>query len=179
MARGSHTRFPRTGGRGTRRKVTWAAGPNGSTGVISGNNVTIFGTGSQATAPDTTLVRTRGELIVQLLTASASAEGFRFAFGMCTVTENAAGIGATAVPDPLADIAWDGWFFHYTGTLFAMSTSPTTDASETTARVISVDSKAMRKVEETDVDIAVFSVLETGTATMQARFESRQLIKLS
>jgi len=129
---------------------------------------------------DLTIVRLRGELIVYLSALDLVAEGFRWFFGICIVSENAAAIGVTAIPSPLADIAWDGWFVYETGTL--ESASGTIGNSENIGMINdrrTVDSKAMRKVHNTDVVVAVLETSELGDgSTMHASFSSRMLSKL-
>ena len=83
----------------------------------------MFPTAVTAVVDNLTVVRTRGSLVLQLNTASAINEGFQWALGICNVTQNAAGIGVTAVPDPFIDMAWDGWFVHEQGFLTATSAS--------------------------------------------------------
>ena len=173
MAHARHSRFQRNG---ARRRVSWSLGPSGTTGVLSATGTSIFPVAAQALTDDLTLVRTRGRLLVQLITATASG-GFQWAFGMCNVTENAAGIGVTAVPDPLDDIAWDGWFVYETGQQISVDASPS-EGAEGSQLFIVIDSKAMRKTHDTDVIVAVFAVTEVGTATMEANLMTRLLDKL-
>ena len=170
-------RFPRIHGSGSRRKVSWTIGPEGQLAVITGSSVSIFPIGSQTVADDLTVVRTRGQLVLQLLTAAAGLDGFQWAFGMAVVTENAFGIGVTAVPDPLVDIAWDGWFVHETGWMVSEDSGPDPASPAVTLRLV-LDSKAMRKTHQTDVVIAVLGVTEVGTSTMQASLATRLLFKL-
>ena len=164
-------------GRTPRRRVSWSPGPNGILSPAS-TAVSLFPTGSQAVVDDLTLVRTRGELLLVLLTSSIAQGGFQWAFGMCVVTDNAFTVGGVgAVPAPLLDIAWDGWFFHSQG---ALKSPSGTIADMSSARVLRVpiDSKAMRKLHNTDVVIGVLETVEVGTATMHAELRSRLLDKL-
>jgi len=124
------------------------------------------------------LVRTRGELMLYLVTADAAGSGFQWAFGMCMVSSTAAGIGVTAVPGPITDIGWDGWFVYEVGTLESASADVTVQPGNNTAQRIMIDSKAMRKWKETDVAFGVLQVVERGTATMRASLDSRMLVKL-
>ena len=178
MAHPRGFRSPRTSGQ--RRKVSWEEGPFGTTGGISAPITTIFPTAQQLVLDDLTVIRMRGELVLYLTVAGGAAgEGFRWAFGMCVVTANAATVGATAVPGPLTDIAWDGWFVHDTGQLVTMSTT-LSEASEMQQERIKIDSKAMRKTHNTDVIVAVLETIELGAdSTMQAQLQSRMLVKLS
>ena len=160
-----------------RRKVTWTAGPGGILSPAS-TTVSLFGTSQQATLDDQTIIRTRGELLLSLLTAAAAQQGFQWAFGICIVSENAFGVGVTAVPAPLADVAWDGWYVHHQGALKAGTATPAQEASDGTVNRLIIDSKAMRKIHFSDVVVAVLETVEVGTATMHAELHTRQLAKL-
>ena len=105
-------------------------------------------------------------------------DGFDMAFGICIVSENAFGIGVTAVPNPTTDIGWDGWLYHK---LFAIKGVETTLEGQQLAAMIRVDidSKAMRKIKETDIMVAVVDGTEVGQATANLSFQSRVLDKLS
>ena len=172
----SHTRFPRTG---ARRKTSWVLGPNGNTGTVSGSVTTVIATGLQAVDAGLTIARIRGQLNVQLINAGAL-EGFEWAFGLGIVSENAAGVGVTAVPAPLTDIGWDGWMVHQIGRCLAPTTvtNAGNPASGPLRQSIMIDSKAMRKFRETDVLVGVFQFVETVTATIVGDFNSRVLVFL-
>ena len=129
-----------------------------------------------------TVVRTWGELLLQLLsadTAGINGAGFRVAAGICIVTQNAAGIGITAIPTPIADIGWDGWLWYWTGGLSFGDLTAGSEGKQLGGFVrVVIDSKAMRKIRITDNLVAVIEVVETGVATMVASLESRVLVKL-
>ena len=178
MAHASRSRFPRRSAPG--RRVSWSPGPSGQTGSISASSSNLFTVAVAATLDDLTLVRTRGELLVAMqIVGGAAQEGFTWAFGMCNVTENAAGIGVTAVPDPQTDVAWDGWFVHEQGSLISQGTA-IDESSPTLSQRVPIDSKAMRKTHLTDVIVAVLGVTEIGAgSTMFASLTSRILDKLA
>ncbi len=176
MARLNRSRFPRTG---ARRRVSWAISPSGQVGPISGNSNNAFPTSAVASLDDLTVVRTRGRLLLQLITADAVGSGFEWAFGMCVVTQNAAGVGVTALPDPIGDIAWDGWFVYEQGWLVASDATPIVDRFVGEQQLIEIDSKAMRKTHLTDNIVAMLGVQEVGTATVRAAFTGRMLSKLA
>ena len=172
------SRFQRTGG-GSRRRTSWFGGPRGGTGVLSSSGSLLIATGFQIVADGITLVRTRGELLVQLETVGAAGDGWRVAAGLCIVSENAFGVGITAVPTPIADDSWDGWLWYWTGTLSAVSANESEVSSSLAAQArIVIDSKAMRKVKASDVIIAVVEIVESGTITGRATIETRMLAKL-
>jgi len=174
------SRFPRISNGALRRKVSWEEGPLGAVTAITTSSTAVFPTGQAALLDDLTLVRTRGSLIVQLNALDLSNEGFTWYFGMCVVTENAAAVGITAIPTPLADIAWDGWFMHETGMVVGNS-GTLTDPNN--APIISerrpLDSRGMRKLHRTDVIVAVLETTEKGDGSnLSAHLVSRMLVKL-
>ena len=176
MARG--TSFRRTSAHGPRRQVSWLFGPSGSFGALSADSVVILPLGLQFLGDDLTIVRTRGELLLYVTVAGGAAgEGFTWAFGICVVNENAAGIGVTAIPAPFDDISWDGWMVHQQGQILTPEATLTGGDAEVDRLVI--DSKAMRKTHATDVLVGVLQVTEIGAgSTMNSSFQSRVLVKL-
>ena len=174
------SRFPRAIGSGRRRKVTWSTGPRGRVTDTSAA-VTVFGTGLQALEDDLTVVRIRGSLVLALETATAVNDGFdRVAVGIANFTENAFGAGVASLPDPIADAAWDGWMWYWTGSVFAAAPSASFPGlGPVGAYRIEIDNKAMRKTHRTDVLGAVISVADlNGTATLQTVLNTRVLDKL-
>ena len=161
-----------------RRRVSWAGGPGGRSGVISASSVTLFPVASEAALDDLTLVRIRGDFEAALISADAVNSGFEVAMGIANVSQNAAGIGVTAVPDPLVDIAWDGWIWHETFFLLAVDSSPSPSSYMANLRRV-IDNKAMCKTHATDNLVALISVTEFGTATMFASLACRVLDKLA
>ncbi len=175
LPRGS--RFPRTRG-SSRRRVSWIEGPFGEITNITTTTVNVFPTAQQFVEDDLTIVRTRGELLVGLTAGDSLNEGFKWAFGMCVVSENAAGVGVTAIPAPLVDIAWDGWLVYLTGQLNMDNTTLATASDVSRAARYEIDSKAMRKVHRTDTVVAMFGTTIAGTTTMQTNVTTRMLMKL-
>ncbi len=175
-----HGRSRSTFARGPRRAVGWNVGPNGDSGTVNGSSVVLLGGTLIADLDDETIVRTRGEISISLHTASAAREGFNWAMGMCVVTENAAGIGVTAVPDPIIDMGWDGWFVFEQGSMLSRSAFANTDdnvVGSVERRIF--DFKAMRKTHQSDVIICVLGFTELGTATIAIQVQSRLLGKLA
>jgi len=162
-----------------RRKVSWSAGPKGFTSIQSTAGAELFSVTAVSGLNDLTLVRIRGEFRAWLLTASAEGEGFEWAAGICNVSENAAGVGITAVPHPFTDMAWDGWIWHSTGSLHSRDNAPAADNSGATMVKLEIDNKAMRKVHLSDTLVGVFeSAVESGTSTIRASLLTRVLDKL-
>ena len=170
----------RTGSGRTRRASTWNEGPLGTNDHSVGTASIVFPTAQQAVVDGLTLVRIRGELMGWLVTATTVSDGFREgAFGMCIVSENAAGIGATAIPDPRVDDTWDGWLLHRYFSLQAANTGPSVSLGPGMFR-FELDGKAMRKFKSTDTLVAVSSVgVEIGAVTARITLNTRMLTKLS
>ena len=160
---------------GSRRQTAWSDGPFGTNAFTVSDTVLPFGTGFTSIEEGSTIVRFRGQIVGFLSASGSGIDGFeRIAFGICIVSQNAAGIGVTAIPDPLVDIGWDGWLWHE---LFSCRGSLTTEQAQFRA---SIDNKAMRKFRATDVVVGMVSVgSEVGTATLQVALNSRMLLKLA
>ena len=108
-------------------------------------------------------------------------DGFaQIAHGICIVSENAFGVGVTAVPSPLTDIGWDGWIWHQlTPGLFGLSVTESENVGALSMIRYDIDSKAMRKQKSTDFLIGVSEFAgEIGAATLQFITETRILDKL-
>ena len=162
-----------------RHRPGWSPGPSGSI-VASGSSTVLFAVGSQSQLDEVTIVRTRGYFHAHLTTTVAGVnEGFDGAVGICVVSENAFNAGVASVPAPLDDIAWDGWLWYHFFDLKAV-TSTLSDGVNANAvsQRIEIDSKAMRKTNITDVEIAVIQHVESGTASFGAELFTRSLSKI-
>ena len=175
-------------GRTPRRSSEWVLGPGQAADQtqLSSSTQILGALGSQANVPGLTLVRTRGQFLAYLNSATGQNDGFAGAFGMCVVPENSFDAGVAAVPHPLDDGDWDGWYFHRFFTVRAAQVMNSGAASDidvlnpvTAAVRFEIDSKAMRKFEVSDVSIGVLDVDLAGTAVMQWNFNTRELVKLS
>ena len=160
-----------------RRGKGWEEGPGGSAvTTFTASTQAILTNGAQFLQDGLTVLRLRGSLQAFLVSANAAGDGFHCAIGIGIVSENAFGIGITAVPTPLGDTSWDGWlyfkFFDVHGGFLTAGDVQHLDAT------FEVDSKAMRKVKDTDVLFAVVETIEIGTAEMDVFFESRILLAL-
>ena len=176
----NRSRF-RQRGSSNRRKTAWSAGPRQANIQFTAAGASLWALGSQALEDGLTVVRVRGQFLISLIAATSISDGFeRFGLGICNVTENAFGIGVTAVPDPLVDIGWDGWLYHQL--VAGVTGFSTTETGASAAEVVrmEIDSKAMRKTRAGDILIGVIGIgTETGAATVQFRAETRILDKLS
>ena len=128
-----------------------------------------------------TAIRIRGEFTLGLSVITSINDGFlKIGLGICNVTENAFNAGTASVPAPLTDIGWDGWMWHQLlGEFRGFSTTPTGRGPLEAVRM-PIDSKAMRKVKQTDVLIGVIEVgAETGAATILFSAVTRVLDKIA
>ena len=175
--------------RSSRRTSSWAFGPqSGTDGASLGVSATGAQIGGIAVAPTLeglTLVRTRGEFLFILKTASAAGSGFFGAFGIGRATSAAVTAGIASVPSPTTEETWDGWLYHRYFSITSAgvidgSVSADTDNLLPLAGVLrlEVDSKAMRKLDQETSTYCAIEVTESGTATGSWFFNSRQLIKL-
>ncbi len=120
-----------------------------------------------------TIVRTRFELMI-ISDQGAMVESQVGAFGMAVVSDQAVAVGVTAVPTPIIDMASDLWFVHQT---YMAQNSSLVDVSKD-ARYITIDSKAMRKVDigQDIVVVAEFSGAGSGQVLTSG---GRMLIKVN
>ena len=166
----------------SRRKSTWGFGGDSSAGTVAISAITgtILGTGAVALLEGLTIVRTRGEILMWLSAVGTAQDGISGALGLCIVSENAFAVGSTAVPHPITDIAWDGWYWWHAVNLFAPSTTQATLDRVIASQRLEVDSKAMRKIKLSDTVALVWEgVTEVGVVTVNVRFALRQLAKLA
>jgi len=157
-----------------KRLTSWASGPEGllfQTVVAKAG----FPTGV-APAEDLTIVRTHGDLLVRLTTSDDVGSGMDFGFGICIVSDQAFAIGQTAIPGPLTDAEWDGWFVHK---LFNIAGSIFNGTGPTSVRY-EINSKAMRKFTVGNSMVAMIETAnEVGAVTIRANLLTRILSKLS
>jgi len=168
----SVSRFP---ARGARRSTSWLTGPQlvstatGTVGTIQG-----FTTGLQILDEGVTLVRTRGEVLFRVTAAAGVGDEMGGAVGIAIASENAFGVGITAIMDPFVDSEWDGWLWH---SFFRVGGLVNDGAG---FQRIEIDSKAMRKVAALDVLYGVIKVeTEIGTVTLVMAADTRMLFKIS
>ena len=175
--------------RSPRRKSSWTVGvqtgTNGSVQAISATGKTLATNGVNVLEDGLTLVRTRGQLILVLTSASAAGAGFVGAFGIGIVTAQAFAAGVASIPGPINDEDWDGWLFHHyfavvSSSVIADTVSSSDDFGNSQSAVlrIDVDSRAMRKLEENQVIVGVLEADEIATSVMGWYLNSRSLVKL-
>ena len=132
------------------------------------------------------MVRTRGELVFWLTSATAINNGYHGAIGIANFTSAAVAVGVTALQAPLDEDDWDGWLYHRyfscmsAGLIVAAAVSldPSLVHPTTSAVRIEVDSKAMRKTPESTSLVVSVQMVLVGTAAASWTFNSRVLDKL-
>ncbi len=101
----AQTRFPR------RHNRAWAGVAATAQVVVAANTKVLLGSFQPTTSGDVTVLRTVGYLTA-FSDQNTSDETQVGAFGMIVVTDTALGIGVTAIPGPVSQIADDGWFIY-------------------------------------------------------------------
>jgi len=130
---------------------------------------------SFAFAEDATIVRTRGSLWVRTDQVGANEAPFG-ALGFAVVRDEAAAIGITAIPTPIANADVDAWFVwqpFVQGFNFFSSVGANFDAMTR----YDFDSKAQRKVNDSDTVVVVIDNNAAGHG-MQYMILFRMLIML-
>ena len=174
MARSRRGFTPRS-----RRATVWSIGPEDIDGGASVSADDLWSGGVSLNIPEATIVRIRGLFRIYLNSATAAADGFEFGIGIGLVTAEAFAAGTTAVPSPLGDEDWDGWMFHHYGDIRSLSGTHS-DGVNAVGGVFSIDidSKAMRKWNDSLVLFGKTQLVESGTASATIHAVSRVLIKL-
>jgi len=175
---------------GQRRLTAWEIGPasgstDGAPETVAGSGAVVMTNAVIAVADGLTIVRVRGEVSAFFSASSAAQGGFHGAIGLCIVNENAAVVGVSAMPHPVADQEWDGWLFHrwlsiISAGIIDTGVSKSNDTINTTSAAVrfELDSKAMRKFPADQVLVAIAEWTEIGTATMRFSMATRVLVKL-
>ena len=173
------------------RKTSWSVGPhtgaNGQGQSISASGVTLATTNISINLDGVTLVRTRGELLLTIITAGGGGEGFVGAFGIGVATSAAIAAGGTAVPTPITEQDAENWIYHRYFSMSAPAAISAAGTSKEWAGIaaqscvlrLEIDSKAMRKVDVFDGLYFALEVTEVGTAFMEWNANCRMLFKLS
>ena len=154
----------------------WGNGPGGTAVTsMTATGSSVLGSGITPLDQELTVLRTRGLFTVFLRGPGAGdGDGFHGAVGIgkCTTAAFAAGIGS--LNTPLTEPQWDGWLWH---SFFDIFDNDTTFASDLKYQRMEVDSKAMRKFDAAEVLFAAIEVVEVGTVTLNAFFDTRMLFQ--
>ena len=158
-----------------RRETLWIDDPTVEATLGGAPTATLLSTLSAAglALRPFTVVRTRGNFFIRSDQAAAG-ESYGAAVGMCVVSDQAAAIGVTAVPNSVSDRSSDLWYVFEE--LFSRQVGTTTTGRIAEVGVFTTyDSKAMRKVEEGQ-DLA--TVVENELAGTVIVHNARILLKL-
>ncbi len=104
-----------------------------------------------------TVLRTRGEIMV-MLDATAVNEDATIAVGLAVVSTRAVAAGTASLPRPAIDGAYP-WLWH--GVAIVSSGQEAAIVPDFLAVRLLVDSKAMRKVKESEAIVAVFEICDS------------------
>jgi len=144
--------------------------------TISTTSNVILGSGITPLIPQMTVVRLRGTIGIQLVTATAAEAGFNYALGIGICTADAFAIGVTATPTPFDDAEWPGWLWHHFG--YIKAPQEVHDLNQVPLQQITIDSKAMRKLRLNEILYAAIECGEQGTAVIRVHCMTRVLVKL-
>ena len=159
---------------GNRRLVEWIASADFTAFTALAGGAAILHQSISLGEPFT-IVRTRGSLYVasDQIVASELTAG---ALGMAVVTTQAAGIGVTAVPTPIADQGSESFFLQRPYGINFGTTAAGTAAADIQGWEFMFDSKGQRKVTESET-VAV--LLENATLVgINFALVFRMLLKL-
>jgi len=145
---------------GAKRLSSWFEFSTGSTTMTAAGGTLIASLNAAGLAMRPfTVVRTHVELA--LLSDQSGANELQVAaFGFAVVSDQATAVGVTAIPTPLTDLASDLWYLHQ---IIYADESVVTDRTRPQTRV-SVDSKAMRKVD-IGQDIVIVAEIDAVTGS--------------
>ncbi len=177
MARSFRNRsIPQSFVRGKSRETVWV-GLSPTTVVMTGLGGTIvFSLAAPGLAlRPFTVVRSKISVYVRS-DQEAAAELQMGAVAIAIVTDQASAIGVTAVPTPITDIDSDS-FLLYGSFLNAQGTNTGAGSQVPSGHQIDFDSKAMRKVTESD-DLIVVTEIDSTSAGVSLLITGRLLFKL-
>ena len=170
----ARSRFvPRTPGRRSDRQSIWIGVSLAATNVATTN--TLLGSFNAASLLERpfTIVRTRLAIHVES-DQSAASEVTRGAFGIIVVSDQAVAAGAASIPGPQDNT--DAPWFVWEPLINSFELGDATGFVQPSGTLITVDSKAMRKVGINE-DIGVMG--QTAVALgMTIQVEGRMLVKL-
>ena len=131
-----------------------------------------------------TIIRQRGELLIQMSLANTARDGMAGAVGIGIATLQAVTAGITAVPTPMTDEADENWLWYQKFQVMSpgigTGAAQNLDASSASSMFrATIDVKAMRKFP---VGTAIYAAIEVGTevgtAQIDCWLDTRALDKL-
>ena len=165
------------GGRTVRESLWLGVGESNTVIAAASTAVAINALNAAALAlRPFTIVRTRG-ILAYVSDQTAASENYSAALSMAVVSDQALGIGVTAVPTGFTDLGSDLFWVHQMMAGRFEFISGVGVSSPNAMQVIEYDSKAMRRVDD-DQDLAI--VLETSSLSLGINVfhAARILIKL-
>ena len=142
--------------RARRVKYDWVGGDVGATALTTTQLILLIFSNSV----ETTLVRSRGSFFVQAI-ANAALDADVAGLGLIVVSDEAAAIGGTSVPGPIAKPD-ASWIWHRYVGMRAAAASAADDSAIGLNVHVQMDSKAMRKV---DANSSIILVAELSTGS--------------
>ena len=158
MARSRIARVALGGRRRSNR--SWAGIISAAPTTIPAASKVLLGSFTPTVSGDITVLRTVGNISITSDQIAVDEQQLG-AFGLIVVTDTALGVGITAVPGPVTDIADDGWFT-YQSFGFELQVFDATGVNADFAHNLMFDSKGKRIVED---GRAVAVVCENSHAT--------------
>ena len=158
-----------------RRLTSWFQFLPIQANMTGGGGTLFFGLNAAALAlRPFTIIRTHFEFALQTDQCIAL-ENQSAAVGMAVVSDQAAAIGVSAIPTPITDMVSDLWFLHKI--IFGDSSCLADNVLPETR--VSVDSKAMRKVD-IGQDLVVVGELDATTSDgLILKMGGRMLVKVN
>ena len=149
-----------------RRPTFWVGGfinQTITTGVVG--TTPVVTEAALENVPDPTLVRCRGDLLVQMVSSVATPGRVHVAMGLIVVRATALAVPAVPGPVSRVDSDWLWWTLVSLNVSGGSVAAPNSDGSTVVHRV-TIDSKAMRKIKPNEAVVFVtenFAVTSTQT----------------
>ena len=123
---------------------SWVGAIANAVNTITTTQSLISSIGPAEGTPRETLLRSRGNMLV-VATPDAATDVTIAAFGLIVVHSNAASVGGTSLPGPVADSGAD-WLWHWMVPLDAVTLTAGDANARTVVERVVIDSKAMRRI---------------------------------
>ena len=179
MARRGFSRVSRGGIKPPQRQIFNLAidGEMDNVGLLAATNVKALGSFVVAIVDDpVTLVRTRGEVGINVSVAAAARANIQGAFGMYVITSDANAIGITAIPGPLSDSQND-WFVWVPFTMHVLAALDEAGIGQHVR--IPFDSRGMRKLKDGDIlAVVVEATTDVAAPALDVNYSFRQQFKI-
>ncbi len=159
---------------GPRRETSWLSIAATTTTLASGAALISSLNAAALALRPFTIVRTYLEIQISSDQASAS-EAQIGAVGMAVVSDQATAVGVTAVPTPTTEIGSDLFYLHQV-CMSRMLLHTAVGVESPRGRIYSIDSKAMRKVNN-DSDVILVGEADASQAGLIFDIMGRFLIK--